>query len=226
MDGLKPADSPQGVACNIQSHKSKIDVCAPSSDLNWSMAPKSIEVHNFDALNIPKHPPLATCKIPSGFKTVCCCAVIQPPFKPAYSPSPPPSECERRRVYRNEAVDATHCHVSTRGVWVDRGLTFGHLGHLGGSGSSAFGDQTRYRFKPNTTPIQNHRWAWTSPVRTVTVKGAAPVMVQAGSPSVLEWSIQVLKLFGYDPEEVGVSPSAGESSNGLSGPGQQGSQSL
>jgi phenylalanyl-tRNA synthetase alpha chain len=59
------------------------------------------------------------------------------------------------RVYRNEAVDATHLAMfhQIEGLWVDHGLTFAHLkGLLALLARELYGTEQRMRFKPKFYP--------------------------------------------------------------------------
>ena len=58
------------------------------------------------------------------------------------------------RVYRNEAVDATHLAMfhQFEGIWIDKGLTFAHLkGTLAFIVKELYGDRP-IRFKPKFYP--------------------------------------------------------------------------
>jgi phenylalanyl-tRNA synthetase alpha chain len=166
--------------------------------------------HNFDALNIPEHHPARDMQdtfwvtggrlLRSHTTTVQVRVLEQRPALPIRIAS-------AGRVYRNEAVDATHLAMfhQLEGLWVDKGLTFAHLkGVLTFIVRSLWGDQGRIRFKPKFYPYTEpsvgvdlgcarcdgagceacHGAGW------VTILGAGMV-----HPKVFEE-------FGYDPSEV------------------------
>jgi phenylalanyl-tRNA synthetase alpha chain len=60
------------------------------------------------------------------------------------------------RVYRNEAIDATHHHIfhQVEGFLVDEGIHFGHLkGILDAFTKKLFGDRMKTRFRPSFFPF-------------------------------------------------------------------------
>ncbi|HUO57397.1 MAG TPA: phenylalanine--tRNA ligase subunit alpha [bacterium] len=60
------------------------------------------------------------------------------------------------RVYRNEAIDATHHHIfhQVDGFLVDEGIHFGHLkGILDAFGKKLFGPRIKTRFRPSFFPF-------------------------------------------------------------------------
>src|SRR5262249_30922114 len=70
-------------------------------------------------------------------------------------PELPVRACTFGRVYRNEAVDATHTAMfhQFEGIWVDRGLTFSHLkATLAFVAGELFGHDRKVRFKPKFYP--------------------------------------------------------------------------
>ena len=113
--------------------------------------------YNFDALNIPEHHPARdmqdTFWVDSGWLLRSHTTTVQarvleqrlePPFRVA----------SLGRVYRNEAVDATHTAMfhQLEGIWVEPGLTFAHLkGTLRVIATALYGDRP-IRFKPKFYP--------------------------------------------------------------------------
>jgi phenylalanyl-tRNA synthetase alpha chain len=171
--------------------------------------------YNFDALNIPEHHPARDMQdtfwlegnwlLRSHTTTVQARLLEQRPV-------PPVKVATYGRVYRNEAVDATHLAMfhQFEGIWVEKGLTFAHL-----KGTLAFMAQALYgegkiRFKPKFYP-------YTEPSVGVDfacsvcggegVRGEAPCEAchGAGWVTILGSGMihpKVLMLFGYDPNEV------------------------
>jgi phenylalanyl-tRNA synthetase alpha chain len=111
------------------------------------------------------------------------------------------------RVYRNEAVDATHLAMfhQFEGIWVDRGLTFAHLkGTLAFIARSLFGASRRVRFKPKFYP-------YTEPsvgvdlACTVCDGAGCEACHGAGWITILGAGMihpKVFRTFGFDPDEV------------------------
>jgi len=110
------------------------------------------------------------------------------------------------RVYRNEAVDATHLAMfhQFEGIWVDRGLTFAHLkGVLAFLAKALYGDR-RIRFKPKFYP-------YTEPSVGVDLScgpcdgAGCEACHGAGWVTILGAGMihpKVFREFGYDPDEV------------------------
>lgn len=173
--------------------------------------------YNFDALNIPEHHPARDAQdtfwVDGGWLLRSHTTTVQarlletgrkPPFKVA----------TYGRVYRNEAVDATHTAMfhQFEGIWVDRGLTFAHLkATLSFIARSLYGDR-KIRFKPKFYP-------YTEPSAGVDLScsvcggtGLAPTGGDAceachgaGWVTILGSGMihpKVLMRFGYDPDEV------------------------
>jgi phenylalanyl-tRNA synthetase alpha chain len=166
--------------------------------------------YNFDALNIPEHHPARDMqdtfwvdggKLLRSHTTTVQARVLES------RPTLPIRIASAGRVYRNEAVDATHLAMfhQLEGLWVDKGLTFAHLkGLLAFVARSLYGEERRVRFKPKFYPYTEpsvgvdlacgncggagceacHGAGW------VTILGAGMV-----HPKVFEE-------FGYDPAKV------------------------
>lgn len=113
--------------------------------------------YNFDALNIPEHHPARdmqdTFWVDGGWLLRSHTTTVQARILEK-NPQLPIRVAAAGRVYRNEAVDATHLAMfhQLEGIWVDRGLTFGHLkGTLAFIARALYGDH-RIRFKPKFYP--------------------------------------------------------------------------
>ena len=171
--------------------------------------------YNFDALNIPKHHPARdmqdTFWVDGGWLLRSHTTTVQARVLEA-RPALPVRICSYGRVYRNEAVDATHSAMfhQFEAIWVDEGLTFAHLkGTLRFIAEALYGGQ-RIRFKPKFYP-------YTEPSagldlacsvcdgtgihngRTCEACHGAGWLTILGSGMVHP---KMLKEFGYDPERV------------------------
>ena len=114
--------------------------------------------YNFDALNIPENHPARdmqdTFWLPNDLllrshTTTVQARVLQ------QKPPLPIKVVAAGRVYRNEAVDATHLAMfhQFEGIWVEEGLTFGDLkGTLLEIAKSIYGAGHQFRFKPKYYP--------------------------------------------------------------------------
>jgi phenylalanyl-tRNA synthetase alpha chain len=171
--------------------------------------------YNFDALNIPEHHPARdmqdTFWVTGGWLLRSHTTTVQARLLEQRR-SPPIRVVSRGRVYRNEAVDATHTAMfhQFEGIWIDRGLSFAHLqGTLAFVVRSLYGDG-RIRFKPKFYP-------YTEPSVGVDLAcGACQGEGQLGGRSCeachgAGWITilgagmihpKVLLGFGYDPNEV------------------------
>ena len=175
--------------------------------------------YNFDALNIPKHHPardmqdtfwVAGSGDPHGDRDVRLLlrshtTTVQARVLESKPPLPI-RVASMGRVYRNEAVDATHLAMfhQFEGIWIDRGLTFAHLkGVLSFVAKSLYGDH-RVRFKPKFYP-------YTEPsvgvdlACTVCETAGCDACHGAGWVTILGAGMvhpNVFREFGYDPAEV------------------------
>nr|WP_281400972.1 phenylalanine--tRNA ligase subunit alpha [Amycolatopsis umgeniensis] len=114
--------------------------------------------YNFDALNIPAHHPardlqdtfwLDTGAVLRSHTTTVQARVL------AGKPALPIKVASAGRVYRNEAVDATHLAMfhQLEGFWVDNGLSLADLkGVLAFVVRELYGPKARIRFKPKYYP--------------------------------------------------------------------------
>ncbi len=113
--------------------------------------------YNFDALNIPEHHPARdmqdTFWVRGGWLLRSHTTTVQARTLEARKELPIRIAC-MGRVYRNEAVDASHLAMfhQFEGLWIERGLTFSHLkGVLAYIAREIYGDRP-VRFKPKFYP--------------------------------------------------------------------------
>ena len=165
--------------------------------------------YNFDALNIPEHHPARdmqdTFWVTGGLLLRSHTTTVQARVLESKPPLPI-RIASTGRVYRNEAVDATHLAMfhQFEGLWIDEGLTFAHLkGLLSFIAKSLYGDG-RVRFKPKFYP-------YTEPSVGVDLACAicdadgCDACHGAGWVTILGAGMvhpKVFMEFGYDPTEV------------------------
>lgn len=114
--------------------------------------------YNFDALNIPENHPARdmqdTFWLPNSLLLRSHTTTVQARVL-EQKPPLPIKVVAAGRVYRNEAVDATHLAMfhQFEGIWVEEGLTYGDLkGTLLEIAKSIYGAEHRFRFKPKYYP--------------------------------------------------------------------------
>jgi len=114
--------------------------------------------YNFDALNIPENHPARdmqdTFWLPNNLLLRSHTTTVQARVLEQHPPLPI-KVVAAGRVYRNEAVDATHLALfhQFEGIWVEEGLTFGDLkGTLIEIAKSIYGAEHVFRFKPKYYP--------------------------------------------------------------------------
>jgi phenylalanyl-tRNA synthetase alpha chain len=114
--------------------------------------------YNFDALNIPENHPARdmqdTFWLPNNMLLRSHTTTVQARVLEQRPPLPI-KVVAAGRVYRNEAVDATHLAMfhQFEGIWVEEGLTFGDLkGTLLEIAKSIYGEDHKFRFKPKYYP--------------------------------------------------------------------------
>ncbi len=165
--------------------------------------------YNFDALNIPEHHPARdmqdTFWVTGGLLLRSHTTTVQARVLESKPPLPI-RIASAGRVYRNEAVDATHLAMfhQLEGLWIDQGLTFANLkGLLSFIAKSLYGEG-RIRFKPKFYP-------YTEPSVGVDLACAlcdgegCEACHGAGWVTILGAGMvhpKVFKEFGYDPDEV------------------------
>ena len=165
--------------------------------------------YNFDALNIPEHHPARdmqdTFWVTGGLLLRSHTTTVQARVL-EQKPELPIRIASAGRVYRNEAVDATHLAMfhQFEGLWIDQGLTFANLkGLLSFIAKSLYGEG-RIRFKPKFYP-------YTEP--SVGVDLACAICNGAGCEACHDagWVTilgagmvhpKVFREFGYDPSAV------------------------
>lgn len=168
------------------------------------------EFYNFDALNIPQHHPARdmqdTFFIEGDLLLRSHTTPVQARVLEQRQPLPI-KIASAGRVYRNEAVDATHMPMfhQLEGFWVDAGLTFAHLkGILRFVVQSLYGGERPFRFKPKYYP-------YTEPsvgmdIACISCGGAGCSACHgAGWVTIIGAGMihrNVLLTFGYDPDEV------------------------
>ena len=155
--------------------------------------------HNFEALNIPAdHParePLDNFYLTP--KTLLRSQTSTVQIRVMEATKPPIRVVALGRVYRPDAVDATHSFMfhQIEGLYVDRGVTMANLkSTLRQFAKSYIGQDVTVRFRPSffpfTEPSVEVDMMWDSSGRWVEMGGAGMV-----DPN-------VLKAVGYDPDEV------------------------
>jgi len=191
--------------------------------------------YNFDALNIPEHHPARdmqdTFWVDGGLLLRSHTTTVQARVLQK-QPELPVKICAAGRVYRNEAVDATHLAMfhQFEAIWVEKGLTFAHLkGTLSLLVREVYGTERRVRFKPKFYP-------YTEPSLGVDLAcgicdGAGCAACHgAGWVTMLGAGMihpKVFREFGYDPDEVsGIAFGIGTSRLGAQGVGIVRSRSL
>ncbi len=114
--------------------------------------------YNFDALNIPENHPARdmqdTFWLPNNTLLRSHTTTVQARVLERKPPLPI-KVVAAGRVYRNEAVDATHLAMfhQFEGIWVEEGLTYGDLkGTLLEIARSIYGEEHVFRFKPKYYP--------------------------------------------------------------------------
>ena len=114
--------------------------------------------YNFDALNIPDNHPARdmqdTFWLPDNHLLRSHTTTVQARVLEQHPPLPI-KVVAAGRVYRNEAVDATHLAMfhQFEGIWVEEGLTYGDLkGTLLEIAKSIYGEDHEFRFKPKYYP--------------------------------------------------------------------------
>jgi phenylalanyl-tRNA synthetase alpha chain len=153
--------------------------------------------HNFVALNIPdNHParePLDNFYVTPGTLLRSQTSTVQ--IRVMEKSEPPIRVVALGRVYRPDAVDATHSFMfhQIEGLYVDRNVTMANLkSTLRQFASSYLGQDVTVRFRPSffpfTEPSVEVDMQWDSSGRWVEMGGAGMV-----DPN-------VLKAVGYDPE--------------------------
>ena len=166
-----------------------------------------LDYYNFEALNIPKgHPARDTQDTFYITENILLRTQTSPvQIRVMESKKPPIKIICPGRVYRSDAVDATHSPIfhQVEGLVVDKGITMGDLvGTLQIFAKSLFGEETRIRLRP-------HHFPFTEPSAEVDVscwacKGkGCRVCKNDGWIEILGAGMvnpKVLRICGIDPE--------------------------
>ena len=166
--------------------------------------------YNFDALNIPENHPARdmqdTFWVENNLVLRSHTTPVQARVLHERRPLPI-KVASAGRVYRNEAVDATHLAMfhQLEGFWVDRGISFAHLrGIIELVARALYGQERRFRLKPKFYP-------YTEPsvgmdVQCVQCEGrGCDACHGAGWITIIGAGMihrNVLLEFGYDPADV------------------------
>lgn len=166
--------------------------------------------YNFDALNIPEHHPARdmqdTFWVDGGLLLRSHTTTVQARVLQK-KPELPVKICTAGRVYRNEAVDATHLAMfhQFEAIWVEKGLTFAHLkGTLELLARALYGEDRRLRFKPKFYPYTEPSLGVDLSCAVCGGEGCAACH-GAGWVTMLGAGMihpKVFREFGYDPDEV------------------------
>ncbi len=165
---------------------------------------------NFDALNIPKHHPARdmqdTFWLEDGLLLRSHTTSVQARVLADRRP-PPIKVVSAGRVYRNEAVDATHLAMfhQLEGFWLDRNLRFSDLkGVLTHVARAIYGAGRPIRFKPKYYPYTEPSLGIDVGCGLCQTKGCSACH-GAGWVTIMGAGMihpNVLTEFGYDPAEV------------------------
>jgi phenylalanyl-tRNA synthetase alpha chain len=154
--------------------------------------------HNFEALNIPpSHPardPLDNFYLPGGILLRSQTSTVQ--IRVMEAQPPPVRVIAIGRVYRPDAVDATHSFMfhQIEGLMVDRQVTMADLKTvLRLFAQSYLGEDVRIRFRPSFFPF-------TEPSVEVDMQWHGGGWVEMGGAGMVDPN--VLRAVGYDPDEV------------------------
>lgn len=176
--------------------------------------------YNFDALNIPEHHPARdmqdTFWVTGGYllrsHTTTVQARVLEEAAGRGADALPIRVASAGRVFRNEAVDATHTAMfhQLEGIWIDRGLGFDHLkGVLAFIARALYGER-RIRFKPKYYPYTEPSVGLDLACSTCDGTGSVGELPceachAAGWVTVLGAGMvhpNVFREFGFDPDEV------------------------
>lgn len=166
-----------------------------------------LDYYNFEALNIPKNHPARdtqdTFYISENTLLRTQTSPVQ--IRVMETQKPPIRVIAPGRVYRSDAVDATHSPLfhQIEGLVVDKGITMGHLkGCLEAFAKRLYGEDTRIRLRP-------HHFPFTEPSCEIDVScfrchgAGCPMCKGEGWIEILGGGMvhpKVLKTGGIDPE--------------------------
>ena len=165
--------------------------------------------HNFDALNIPEHHPARdmqdTFWVTGGKLLRSHTTTVQARVLETQTELPI-RVASMGRVYRNEAVDATHLAMfhQLEGIWIDEGLTFADLkGILAFIAQALYGDHP-IRFKPKFYPYTEPSVGVDMQCASCSSEGCSACH-GAGWVTILGAGMvhpKVFETFGFDPNVV------------------------
>lgn len=144
-----------------------------------------LDYYNFEALNIPKdHPSRDTQDTFYISDNVLLRTQTSPmQIRTMEKKKPPIRIIAPGRVYRSDAVDATHSPLfhQVEGLVVDKGITMADLkGTLEVFVKRLYGDSTVVRFRPHHFPFTDLPPSWTFSASTATARAAACARARAG----------------------------------------------
>ena len=156
--------------------------------------------HNFDALNFPPDHPARdmqdTFFMEDEREIVLRTHTSPIQIRLMQSQKPPIRSIMPGRVYRNEAIDATHLAEfhQIEGLYIDKDVTFSELkATMMALAKEMYGDNLQYRFRPSFFPFTEP-----SAEMDIMIPGTDKWMEVAGCGMVHP---NVLKAGGIDPEE-------------------------
>jgi phenylalanyl-tRNA synthetase alpha chain len=166
-----------------------------------------LDYYNFEALNMPKDHPARDTQdtFYINENTVLRTQTSPVQIRVMESQSPPIRIIAPGRVYRSDAVDATHSPLfhQIEGLVVDKGITMGDLkGTLELFAKRLYGDDTKIRFRP-------HHFQFTEPSCEIDVScfrcggNGCPMCKGEGFIEILGGGMvhpKVLQMSGVDPE--------------------------
>ena len=167
-----------------------------------------LDYYNFEALNIPKNHPARDTQDTFYINDNIVLRTQTSPMqiRTMEKQKPPIRVIAPGRVYRSDAVDATHSPVfhQIEGLVVDKGITMGDLkGTLEGFAKRLYGEEARVRFRP-------HHFPFTEPSAEMDVTcfkchgAGCPLCKGEGFIEILGCGMvhpKVLSVCGIDPEE-------------------------
>ncbi len=163
---------------------------------------------NFDALNIPEHHPARdlqdTFWVDNNLVLRTHTTSVQA-RELSKRPALPFKVVSMGRVYRNEAVDATHLAMfhQFEGIWVEKGLTFAHLKATLAFIVEALYGPGKLRFKPKYYPYTEPSVGVDLACASCDATGCSAC--SGGWVTILGAGMihpKLLIQFGYDPDEV------------------------
>ena len=167
-----------------------------------------LDYYNFEALNIPKNHPARDTQDTFYINDNIVLRTQTSPMqiRTMEKQKPPIRVIAPGRVYRSDAVDATHSPVfhQIEGLVVDKGITMGDLkGTLEVFAKRLYGEEARVRFRP-------HHFPFTEPSAEMDVTcfkchgAGCPLCKGEGFIEILGCGMvhpKVLSVCGIDPEE-------------------------